>query len=116
MVFNDADAVFGAEDGRSMLKAVLDLKPERRISYFKQNKTLYDPHQFLDNPEGEQIEIDAGKIPQQFIFTGRVIFVSKLPKDKVDPDGIIRKRSFLIDVNPDDHTLVEVRKKLFKES
>ena len=112
LVFDDADAVFAAEDGRNILKAALDSKAIRKISYFKKSKSLYDPMQFVDDPEGEQDEIDAGRIPQQFEFTGRVIFISNLKKEKADPDGAIRSRSILVDVNPDDATLVGVMEKL----
>lgn len=112
LVFDDADSVFGNEDGRNILKAALDSKPVRRISYFKKIKSLYDPKDFEDNPEGEVDAIEAGMIPQTFDFTGRVIFISNLPKKKADPDGAIRSRSILVDVNPDDETLVGVMEKL----
>ena len=46
-------------------------------------------------------------VPAYFDFAGRVIFISNLAKDKADPDGAIRSRSILIDVNPDDATIME---------
>ena len=45
--------------------------------------------------------IENGMVPAYFDFAGRVIFISNLAKDKADPDGAIRSRSILIDVNPD---------------
>ena len=68
---------------------------------------LYDPIDFRDNPEGEFNALENGLIPNQFEFSGRVIFISNLDKSKADPDGAIRSRSILIDVNPDDATLME---------
>jgi hypothetical protein len=41
-----------------------------------------------------------------------VIFISNLAKDKADPDGAIRSRSILVDVNPDDATLMERMERL----
>jgi hypothetical protein len=107
LVFDDADAVFSNEDGRNILKAALDTKKIRKISYMKKVGMLYDPADFRDNPEGEFNALESGLIPNQFEFSGRVIFISNLPKDKADPDGAIRSRSILIDVNPDDATLME---------
>jgi len=107
LVFDDADAVFSNEDGRNILKAALDTKKIRKISYMKKVGMLYDPADFRDNPEGEFNALESGLIPNQFEFTGRVVFISNLPKDKADPDGAIRSRSILIDVNPDDATLME---------
>jgi hypothetical protein len=107
LVFDDADAVFSNEDGRNILKAALDTKKIRKISYMKKVGMLYDPADFRDNPEGEFNALESGLIPNQFEFAGRVIFISNLPKDKADPDGAIRSRSILIDVNPDDATLME---------
>ena len=112
LIFDDADAVFGSEDARNILKAALDSKAVRRISYFKKSKSLYDPSDFEDNPEGESQALEAGMIPQTFDFYGKVIFISNLPKKKADPDGAIRSRSILVDVNPDDETLVGVMEKL----
>ena len=49
----------------------------------------------------------AGKIPNSFQFTGQIIFISNLKKEKLDPDGAIRSRSLIIDVSPDDMTIME---------
>ena len=59
------------------------------------------------DPEGEFNMIENGMVPAYFDFVGRVIFISNLAKDKADPDGAIRSRSILMDVNPDDATLME---------
>jgi hypothetical protein len=107
LVFDDCDAVFRDETGRNILKAALDTKKIRRISYLKKTGLVFDPKDFENNPEGEFLAIENGLVPGYFDFAGRVIFISNLAKDKADPDGAIRSRSILIDVNPDDMTLME---------
>lgn len=107
LVFDDCDAVFSNEDGRNILKAALDTKRIRKISYMKKVSFLYDPKDFANNPEGEFNAQESGLVPNQFEFSGRVVFISNLDKSKADPDGAIRSRSILIDVNPDDATLME---------
>ncbi len=110
LVFDDCDAVFRDENGRNLMKAALDTKAIRKISYLKKTKAVYDPKDVT--PEEEFNLLEAGVVPNSFEFAGRVIFISNLPKDKADPDGAIRSRSILIDVNPDDSTLMERMKKL----
>lgn len=107
LVFDDCDAVFRDENGRNILKAALDTKKVRRISYLKKSGLVYDPKDFEMDPEGEFNMQENGMVPAYFDFQGRVIFISNLPKDKADPDGAIRSRSILMDVNPDDATLME---------
>ena len=110
LVFDDCDAVFRDENGRNLMKAALDTKAIRKISYLKKTKAVYDPKD-VDAEEEFNLQ-EAGIVPNSFEFAGRVIFISNLPKDKADPDGAIRSRSILIDVNPDDATLMERMKKL----
>jgi len=107
LVFDDCDAVFSNEDGRNILKAALDTKKIRKISYMKKLKMLYDPKDFDNDPEGEFNAVESGLIPNRFDFAGRIVFISNLQKTKIDPDGAIRSRSILVDVNPDDATLME---------
>ncbi len=107
LVFDDCDSVFRDENGRNILKAALDTKKVRRISYLKKSGLVFDPKDFEMDPEGEFNMIENGITPSTFEFTGRVIFISNLPKDKADPDGAIQSRSILIDVNPDDATIMQ---------
>ena len=110
LVFDDCDAVFRDENGRNLMKAALDTKPIRQISYLKKTKAVYDPKDVT--PEEEFNLQEAGVVPNTFEFAGSVIFISNLTKDKANPDGAIRSRSSLVDVNPDDSTLMERMKKL----
>lgn len=112
LIFDDCDAVFRDENGRNLMKAALDTKKVRKISYLKKSSAVYDPKDFDNDPEGEMNAIESGLVPNSFEFSGRVIFISNLEKDKADPDGAIRSRSILVDVNPDDATLMERMKLL----
>lgn len=112
LVFDDCDAVFRDENGRNLLKAALDTKKVRRLSYLKKSASVFDPKDYENDPQGEYEQIENGIVPAYFEFSGRVIFISNLEKDKADPDGAIRSRSILVDVNPDDATLMERMKKL----
>ena len=112
LVFDDCDAVFRDEAGRNILKAALDTKKVRRISYLKKMKMLFDPKDYENDLEGLFNEIESGNVPSYFEFTGQVIFISNLKKDVADPDGAIRSRSILVDINPDDATVMERMKRL----
>lgn len=112
LVFDDCDAVFRDENGRNLLKAALDTKKVRRLSYLKKSSSVFDPKDYENDPQGEYEMIENGIVPSYFEFAGRVIFISNLDKDKADPDGAIRSRSILVDVNPDDATLMERMRKL----
>jgi hypothetical protein len=115
IVFDDCDSVFKDESGRNILKAALDTKKVRNISYLKKSSMVYDVIELQDKPEEEFNAIESGLVPNRFDFTGRVIFISNLAKEKADPDGAIRSRSILIDVAPDDMTLMERLKRLLPQ-
>jgi hypothetical protein len=112
LVFDDADTIFETPEGRNILKAALDTKPVRRISYMKNIKFLYDPKEVENNPELEMDYIDQGLVPKYFDFTGRIIFISNMKQDKIDPDGALRSRSMVVNLDPDDETLIAKMEKL----
>jgi hypothetical protein len=107
LIFDDCDSVFRDENGRNMLKAALDTKKIRKISWLKKSSIVFDPKDVEMDPEAEFNMLEQGMVPAYFEFAGRVIFISNLKKDVADPDGAIRSRSILIDVDPDDATLME---------
>ncbi len=110
LIFDDCDAVFRDENGRNLMKAALDTKKVRKVSYLKKTKAVYDPKD-VSPEEAFNLE-ESGVVPNSFEFAGRVIFISNLEKEKADPDGAIRSRSILVDVNPDDATLMERMERL----
>ena len=113
IVFDDCDSVFDEQESRNILKAALDTKKVRTISYMKKNPKFYDPEKIMSPEQLEEVET-AGRIPNRFEFTGRIIFISNLKKEKLDPDGAIRSRSLIIDVSPDDMTIMERMKRMLK--
>ena len=93
IVFDDCDKVLEDDDSVSILKSALDNKENRSISW--SSRLTY-------NPEGmPEEQIDAltndGKLPNKFIFTGRVIFITNLYQNKID--SAVRSRSISIDVS-----------------
>jgi hypothetical protein len=110
IVFDDCDSVFKTEDSVNILKGALDSEPEREISrinnrYFEtDNMTMNDilanyegKPSLADNPSSYN-EKNKGKYPQSFTYTGRIIFISNLSIDKIDPT-IITRASAHIDVD-----------------
>jgi predicted transcriptional regulator len=114
LVFDDCDSVFDDQESRNIFKAALDTKKVRTVSYKKQNAAFYDPDKVTSPEQLEAYEAE-GRIPNTFEFTGRIIFISNLKKEKLDPDGAIRSRSLIIDVSPDDMTIMERMKVMLKD-
>ena len=102
VLFDDMDSVFNDELGRNIIKSATDTKKQRKVSYLKQSSWLYNPDR-NDIPESE---IGVTKFPKSFIFEGRVIFISNLQLDQLDPDGSIRTRSLIIGINPEESEII----------
>ena len=83
IIFDDCDSVLEDKVAINILKSALDSYERRTISWMaKMNK--------------------SDEYPQQFDFTGRIIFISNKSKEKIDE--AIRTRSLTVDLNmtPDD--------------
>ena len=96
IVFDDCDSIFGSPDAVNVLKGALDSVEPREIAWLV----------------GKPIKSTEGKlVPKQFIFTGKVIFISNLPQKKLD--DAIKSRSFVLEValTPED-MLKKMRKEL----
>ena len=98
VLFDDSDDALKDQESRNMFKAATDTKKVRKLVWNKMGKNVVEP----DDYEDPQELIDDGKIPRFFEFTGKVIFISNLKMDKLDPDGAIRTRAFLIEIDPTD--------------
>jgi hypothetical protein len=106
ILFDDADGALADQDGRNLIKAATDTKKVRKLAWTKKSSTFVDPADYNeDDPE-------PGTYPKYFDFKGRVIFISNLPINKLDPDGALRTRALMIDINPTDMELVDFMKKL----
>lgn len=123
IVFDDTDSIWKDQVAVNILKAALDSSDERDISW---NSTrTYDPKLFgirtyeqqlavyrggagnetgdidpeLEDMEDEGMDIPKsikGKLPNNFVFEGRVIFITNMHKSKLD--DAVKNRSFVIDL------------------
>jgi len=81
ILIDDCDSVFKDENGVNTLKGALDTSKEREITWVSAAP--------LKTP-------DKSVVPKRFDFTGKVIFISNLPKKKID--DAIRSRSFTLEI------------------
>jgi hypothetical protein len=98
VLFDDSDDALKDQEARNMFKAATDTKKVRKLVWNKMGKNVVDPDEDMTDEE----ILDQGKIPRYFEFTGKVIFISNLKIDKLDPDGAIRTRAFMIEIDPTD--------------
>lgn len=102
---DDCDDLFKDQEGRNLLKAACDTKKVRKISWMKSGSKYIDPNDYdYDNPGDE--------LPKYFDFKGKLIAISNLKLDKLDPDGAFRTRCYIIDINPTNEELYEWMKKI----
>lgn len=104
ILFDDTDSVWGNEDSVNILKAALDSSPIRTVSWASpatqamahmsdEDKATYVQKVF------DQLEEDSSakiKLPGEFDFGGRIIFISNMPKKDLDP--AVLNRSMFIDM------------------
>lgn len=104
IVYDDSDDVFGGNDTRNLLKAALDSYGVRVLSW--QSKLTVDmggmsPEekelQYIEIEEALRAGDDSVKMPSEFEFKGRVIFISNLSITKIEP--AIVGRSLTIDIS-----------------
>lgn len=105
IVFDDSDSVFGDQEGRNVLKGATDTQKFRKLVWSKRGASVMNPDDFSK----DEI-LDAGAVPQWFEFTGKIIFISNLKIDKLDPDGALRTRGYMITIDPTDQELFDFMK------
>jgi len=105
--FDDSDNVFADQESRNILKAATDTKKIRKLVYSKRGSDVVEPDQYTD----EEME-DQGLIPRYFEFTGKIIFISNLKPDKLDPDGALRTRAFLVNIDPTEEEVYDFMEKI----
>ena len=107
IVLDDMDDALTDKSSRDILKAVLDTGDERVVA--RKVKGYYYP----DNMSEEEIEekyLTTGKLPNQFAFTGSVIFITNLTEDDVDP--VIFTRVIHVDVNLEQEQIIDRIRKI----
>lgn len=100
VLFDDSDGALDSQDGRNIIKAATDTKEVRKVSWLKKGGAYYDP-------EFGNEEDDPDLLPRYFEFTGKVIFISNLGMRKLDPDGALRTRAMMIELNPTNMEIYE---------
>jgi hypothetical protein len=96
ILFDDSDDALKDQEARNIFKAATDTKKIRKLVWNKMGKNIVEPDEYEDPQE----LIDANLLPRYFNFTGKIIFISNLKMDKLDPDGAIRTRAFMIEIDP----------------
>lgn len=103
ILFDDSDGALADIDARNLIKAATDTKKRRKMVWNKKSSFIFDPA--TEDPEA--YEDDLAMAPKYFDFEGRIIFISNLPLNKLDPDGALRTRAFVINVNPTDDEMFD---------
>ena len=103
ILFDDSDGALADQDARNLIKAATDTKKERKMVWNKKSSFIVD----VDEDGQDALDEDPSLAPKQFMFKGRIIFISNLPLNKLDPDGALRTRAFVINVDPTDDELLE---------
>lgn len=114
ILFDDCDGALSDTDARNLIKAATDTKKERKLVWNKKSSFIYNPDE-ADAQALEGYEEDPDMAPKFFDFKGRIIFISNLPLIKLDPDGALRTRAFVINVDPTDDEMFEHMTKILHE-
>jgi hypothetical protein len=116
ILFDDADTALDDIEGRNIIKAATDTKKVRKLMWGKSVGWTFDPDRppkdVEDETEWFEKKLEEGFYPKYFYFTGKIIFISNLPVKKLDPDGALKSRSFVVDVDPTRDELVQFMKKI----
>lgn len=94
VLFDDSDSALNDQEGRNLFKTASDTKKVRKISWMKGGKSYVDPDDYDEEDDNSDV------LPRSFEFTGKIIFISNLPLAKLDPDGALRTRGYVISVDP----------------
>jgi hypothetical protein len=104
IIFDDTDSIWQNEDSVNILKAALDSSPVRVVSWVSsvtQNVTHMTDEEKAEYEDGirDELIVDPAakvKLPSEFDFTGKVIFISNKPKKSLD--SAVLNRSMFIDM------------------
>jgi hypothetical protein len=88
LIFDDFDAVFKDDDSINLLKAALDTYPIRELSKMTKGNS-FNSLGMSDILMQEEYEL-TGKVPNQFKFSGNIIFISNIHEDRFDKALISR--------------------------
>lgn len=95
IVFDDADAILADANGRNLVKGALDPSSIRKISMASARTMSV-----------------TSVIPSSFDYKGRIMFLSNMPLEKLDPDGALVNRGVAIELNFSFDEIYEYIKKI----
>lgn len=102
LFFDDSDTALMDLEARNLFKAAADTKKVRKLSWMKAGKMFVDPADLAEgDAEGDE------RLPRFFEFTGKIIFISNLPLNRLDPDGALRTRGYVMSVDPTNEEVYE---------
>jgi hypothetical protein len=105
ILFDDSDSALNDQEGRNLFKAAADTKKVRKISWMKGGKNFVDPDSYDE-------DADDDTLPRYFEFTGKIIFISNLPLNKLDPDGALQTRGYVLNVDPTNEEIYDFMYKI----
>jgi predicted ATP-dependent serine protease len=80
IVFDDCDSMFESSDGENLMKALLDSKKIREVSYYSKSAVMSSG----DNDEEIMKILEDGKVPKKVVFDGQFVAITNLPLAKLD--------------------------------
>lgn len=97
ILFDDSDKALDSVEARGYFKAAADTKKVRKVCASKRGKQYVAIEDINMTEEGE---VDDDRLPRSFEFTGKIIFISNLKLDQLDPDGALRTRGWVQNIDP----------------
>jgi len=86
MLFDDIDSVFQDADCRNMIKAALDTARDEREITYKTKNVSFDASGMTDAQMEQAVKASGGKkFPDTFLYQGKIIFISNLRTDQIEP-------------------------------
>ncbi len=115
VLLDDCDTIVNTQEGRNLMKAALDTKKQRKLVWGKAASWLFDPADEIEMENAlEALENgeEPERFPKYFNFEGRVIMISNLRADQLDPDGALSTRGFVLTLDPTKTEVFEFMRKI----
>lgn len=96
VLFDDCDGIFADKDAVNILKGALDTSKVRKISWLSAANFDTKGMSMEEIISAYNAQERIKRLPNSFEFTGKVIFISNMPPNKLDQ--ALRTRAFSVDV------------------
>ncbi len=118
VVLDDCDTIVNTQEGRNLLKAALDTKKKRKLVWGKTSSWLFDPNDEYEMEatlQAVEQGLEPEKFPRYFDFEGRIVMISNLDIDQIDPDGALSTRGFVLVLDPTREEVFTFMEKILPE-